>query len=282
MASTLLEGLRKAMASAGAPAMNSGPAVSTDQTSLISSLTAAKTGKALPESSAPRMSSLGEEQAQAQTATALGSLQQAGQAQALQVQQAEEKVDQAARIEGRQLDERELDLADELNRRTDGILADYERNGQKLDLTRNKARAEQLGFNLRLSNSRYMDDLRDAGRRSRLDNAIAFKDELTRAVFADEQELFVNDLSFRHLMRADDRTFADQMAQMDIDYALQIAETENKQANMQMMWSGIGGLTQAGIQGYGAYKSGAFDREVSTDPDLSTGSVGDLRASERY
>lgn len=305
MASTLLDALRKTIATPDGSAMNPSAAGGTDQTSLVSSLAQAKTGKAAPAngSSVPRASALGEEQAQSQTTSALDSLRQQGQLQSQQIGQAEEKQDTAAKLEGRQLDQRELEIADQYSRQTDQILADYQRNREKLDVTRNKARAEQLGFNLRLGNQKYMDDLKDAGRRGRLDNSLRFRDEINRTVFRDEQDMFTDDLAFHSLMRADQRTFTEQMASMDIDYALKLAETDNKQANQSMMWSGVGGLTQAGIQGYGAASNGSFSGEYQdykdqggtksytgyqreqdrlNTPHPENGSTGDLRASERY
>lgn len=267
MATTLLEALKKSMTAPAAPT----PASAIDQTSLIAGLAAAKSGKAAPSgTSAPRASSIGEEQQQAANQVSLQQQVQQGQVQAQGMQQAAEQEDLQSKLEGRALDERSLEVRDQFTRQSEAIIRDFARNSQNLDLNRKKARAEQLGFNLRLGNQKYLDDLEDNGRRARLDDAVRFREEVQRSVFTDEQDLFQNDLQFRALMRADERTFADQMAAMDIDYALQIAETDAKAANQKMMWDGVGSIVQGGILAAGQYKPSAGPKAGPAD---GTGSI---------
>lgn len=256
MATTLFDAIKQSLA-APKPAAQSAPA--TDQTLLASSLLSAKSGKAAAPSSGPQMSTLQEQMAAGQARAAEDAVLQEGKQAAVQLGMAAEQQEKEVLASKRQLGEQELKVMDDFQRTSESILRDFQRSGQQLDFTKQKARMEQLGVNLRLSNQKYMDELQDNGRRARLDNAVRFKEELTKTIFADETELLNNDLSFRALLRADDRQFQDAMAQMDLDYALQLAAAENKQANQQAMWQGIGGLTQAGIAGYGAYSQGSFN-----------------------
>lgn len=263
MADTLLEALRTSLSAPAGPAPTPAPL---GQTASIQKLASAKSGKAQPmAASAPATSSLAEQVAERTSAAGMSQLQQAGATEAAGLQQAEQGQQQEADIQGKQLDSKQLDMSEQLSRQAAAILADYYNNKSTLDLNKQKARAENLGFNLRLSNDKYIHQLADQGRRSRLMNASAFQEALSRTIFDDELGLFQSDMQFRSMLRADDRQFQEQLGGIDLDFALSMAAQDTKQANQTMMWQGIGGVGQAGVAGYGAYKKGEFDSKDRKD-----------------
>ena len=229
------------------------------QTAQVQQLLQAKSGKAVGPTAAPGISNIGEKVAAQQAQIAEQQVQQQGMLQGQAIQQQASEQAQQAQIQGRQLDERTLDQMDEFTRNHNAILDDYNRGIKQLDLNKDKSKLEQIGFNLRLNNDKYVTDLQREGRRSRLDNEIKFNEELTRTIFADEEDLLRNDLNFRALIGANDRDFREEIGNISISHALDIADTEAKAANSQMMWQGIGAMTSAGIKGYESYSAGSFD-----------------------
>jgi uncharacterized membrane protein YebE (DUF533 family) len=83
---------------------------------------------------------------------------------------------------------------------------------------------------------------------------VKFNEELQRSVWADEIEILNSDFSFKSTLRADERTFEREMANMDLDTAIALASSANQAAGMTQALTGLGGLASAGIQGYAAYE----------------------------
>ncbi len=130
--------------------------------------------------------------------------------------------------------------------RSNSIISDYVNGGKKLSTQRDVMAMEQAGAALRLSNEKYVTELNRAGEMARLTSQAAFKEQAYRDEFLTDIILTKDNTSFRQMMDADDRTFAYAMGQMDIDYALEVADQARKQANSQAMWQGVGGVVSAG------------------------------------
>jgi hypothetical protein len=260
VAKTLLETLRNNLA--GGTRLPSPLGSPLGQTAQVSQLLQAKSGKS-PQtaisSAAPRASNIAEQAANQQTALGLEGLRQQGSLVAEGLQQESANQTQTFQQGAEKVNEQLLDLQDQYTRQSEAILQDYQRGTRKFDLQKDKARMEQLGFNLRLSNDQYIQQLQREGFKSRLDNQARFQEELARTVFGEELDMFQNDLGFRSLMNADNRRFNEQLGAIDIDFAVAMATTANQAANTQMMWSSAGQLGAAGAQGYGQQQRGDFD-----------------------
>jgi hypothetical protein len=230
------------------------PGAATDQTTALGQLAAAKSGKAAPAAApaAPAASSVQEQVANRVAAAA--SEQAAGQNAVAQQALTQEAAGEAAQVSAanKQVDAKLLDVRTDMTNRATAIIADYTQNRAKLEMQGAQARAEQLGFLLRLSNERYVQQLQDAGRRARLENQAAFQDSLMRTTFDEELGLYNQDLQFRSMLRSDDAEFQKQLAGVDISFALEMAKQQATQANQTQLFTGIGGLTQAGVSAYGA------------------------------
>lgn len=275
MAISLMDTIRKNMQSpvggqpgqaAGAPQIGA-QASDINQTSQIGSLLGAASGKAAAPSAAPSTSNLGEQIQQNQAALAQQAVQQQGQQAAQELGQAQRAQEQQFQQQGRQLTEQSLATQDEFTRQNEALLNSYQQGIKQLNLQKDKSRLEQLGFDLRLGNNQYIDNLQREGARARLDSKIAFSEALQRSIWDDEQDLFNDSLEFRSLMGSDQRAFTDKMAQMDLDFAMQVANAQAQEANQRQMWGAIGSLTSAGIQTYGEYKKGSFDSEYQDYKD---------------
>jgi hypothetical protein len=166
----------------------------------------------------------------------------------LAMQQADQQMQNEAVFQDKKLDEEELNRLDQFHQVQGKILQEYATGQRQLDLSKDKAKLEQLGFASRLSNDKYVRDLQQQANKARLSDAARFSEELTRTVFADEEELFRNDLNFRALMAADQRQFTEATAQIDLDFALSLANAKGREESAQSMWRGVGGVISAGAQ----------------------------------
>ena len=157
-------------------------------------------------------------------------------------QQADQQLQNEAQFQDRKLDEEELNKLDYYHQTQERILMEYSTGQRQLDYQKDKAKMEQLGFSMRLSDAKYMDELQKQANIARLSDAARFQEEMTRTVFAEEMELFQDNLSFRALMAADDRKFNEYLATIDAETALRFAESQGKAAAQTGMWTGIGDM----------------------------------------
>lgn len=155
----------------------------------------------------------------------------------------------------------------EMQQKVRGILDSQIEAGIKLDLDKSRARAETVGFMMRLTNDKYIDNLKAEGMKSRLDNKLEFDEALQRSIFSEELEMFENDLNFRRLMSADEREFEKELAAINIDFALRIAGTEAEARATGVMFSGLSGAVSGGLQAYSAYKKGQAVDQAKQDTE---------------
>lgn len=258
MATNLLDTIKQNLQSTNQQAPQ---ASELNQTSLIQGLQQAKSGKAVGPAAAPAISNIQEQVANNQALVASQQMAQAGQMAAQQIQQQQAEQQQQALQQAKRLDQQTVEMMDKFTQQQDALLNDYQKGIKQLDLNKDKSKMEQIGFNIRLGNQKYIDNLQQEGARSRLDNQLTFNEELAKTIFNEESDLFNSDLQFRGMINADGRQFADEMSNIDIDFALRMAEAENAAANQRAMWQGIGSLISGGIGAYGAQQQGAFNSD---------------------
>lgn len=199
----------------------------------------------------------------------------------LAMQQADQQMQNEAQFQDKKLDEEELNRLDQFHQIQSKILQEFSTGQRQLDLNKDKAKMEQLGFAARLSNDQYVRSLQEQANKSRLSDAARFEEELTRTVFAEEEALFRDNLDFRALMSADQRQFTEATAQIDLDFAMSLANAQSRQANENQMWTGVGGVISAGTQ-FATSDTGAkwLDKFFSKPgtPDVSGILPGELPA----
>lgn len=287
MASPLLDAVKQGtagMAAPGTPTAAPGlqPTGGT-QTEQLAGLTAtAQTGKAVQpqQGGTSRLSALGEKLANVQTLMGAQAIQQQGilqntaQAQQEQIQQ-QQYVAQAT-----QVSQQRLDAQQTFNNKIKGMFQDQNNSLANLHMQDDKSRAEQMGVMLRLGSERYVTQLSDAASKARLDSSANFQAALTASVFSDETALMSTSLQFRNYAAADARAATAQLANMDLDYALQVAQTENKAASGQAMWSGVGSLTSAGALAFAAGSGGTTADASGTEGNFVMQDAGNGPAQD--
>lgn len=233
---TLLEQLRQQQ-----PNLSAGT-----ETAGIQNLLSARTGKATEEEGGPRATNLQEQIQDTLNRNQQTEIAQQAQATATQRGQDQRAVEQQFQQQNQQLDEQSISQQEAYQRQAQAALSDFQRGIRTLDVSKQGAKVEQLGFQLRLSNQTYIMKLRDAATRDKITSAIGFTEAIQRAIFADEQELLGRDLDFRMFLKYDDAKFTKELANMDIDTAIAIASGQAKDAGAAAFTSGVTKIVEAG------------------------------------
>lgn len=237
-----------------------------DRTQQAQQMMQAKLGKAATTESTPRMSNIAEMEVAGKVAEEQRKLAEKGEISAQKVSQAEEKVEQK-KLQGTQiLNEERLNQVASYQNRADSIMGELERNKKQLDAKQYRAKIEQLGFNLRLQNDQYIDRLEREGVTARLHQESYMNEELLRTVFAEELDLYNNDLDFRSLVNAYDRDAEKALARIDINFAIELAKSSAKAEGTKMIFQGLATATTGGISAWDKYSS-----SKSTKPTTSEG-----------
>jgi hypothetical protein len=222
-------------------------------------------GKAV-SSTVPTNVNLGERVAQAKAMEDEAKVVQEAGRQESQLQQQAQAQEAEAQFQGRQLNEQALNMRQQMQQKAESILTEFTQGKTKLEGQRAQAKAEVASFLMRLSNEKYVNQLKTEGTKSRLQSETKFNEELQRSIWADEIDLLNGDLGFKRALRADERVFEKEMAEMSLDTAIALASSANQAAGMTQMFTGLGGLASAGIKGYSTWEAqqAAADKEVTT------------------
>ncbi len=255
MATTLLDALKKSQQETLTPSSQNllAPTGGEETAQTANLLQVGQTGKQLTSGPAPRMSSIQERLANLQTKLGTDALKEQVQTKQIATAQEDEVAQKEAQIQDESLEEKRQQSVEQFNRQVSSVLDNYRTQNRQLDLNKDKSRMEQIGFQLRLGNAKYVSDLKREGARSRLTSKAKMNEEIARTVFADEQELFANDLSFRSMLGQKGRDLSESLSNISLDMAIKLADSQASQANQAMMWQSVGTGVSAGTQAYAKY-----------------------------
>jgi hypothetical protein len=158
--------------------------------------------------------------------------------------------------------------------KTDQMLSELERNKGKQDLDQEKAQMEQIGFQLRLQNTQYVDNLQREGNRARLDDGINFNQELKREVFGENEKLLNEGYANKNILDGNDRDFARAMAKMQLKTAWDMFDNEMKAMKKAQRWNALTGGVSAIAGGMGGGGASSAPSSANTVQDTPTGNYG--------
>lgn len=196
-----------------------------DQTLKVQKLLRAKTGREVgPAETAT--SNIAEQVARGTTASQIQGL-----GAQMQVQQAGEDVEQARLAQQERLQRQETDQARKFQTiqtqmETNKILNELGRERGTLSLDKDRSRLEQVTFLMAMRDKKYTDALQDIGKRNRLDDDIAFKEEMQRQEFGLQLNLLQDKLGKQDILAASERDFQKMLSDMSIQDAMNVAEIE--------------------------------------------------------
>lgn len=272
MANTLLDAVKQSQnAQLAQPAAAAGAGAPSETQTLADTLAVGQTGKATTPgvgAGGPKMSNLQERLANVQTKLGTQALAKDTQVQQVQQDQDADVAKRAATIQDTALEQKRQQTQTEYTQKVQATLDNYRQQGKTLDLSKDKAKAEQVGFQLRLANTAYLDDLKRNATKSRLTTDLGRKEAIAQTTFADESDMLQNNLQFQQIMNAKGRDLTTQLSNIDLDFAMQMADSASKAANSQQLWTGIGGLATAGVAA-GAKIAGSSSAPANTQTGLS-------------
>jgi hypothetical protein len=212
------------------------------QTEQIASLAASRaSGRAAPAGGgAPRVSTQTEQVAlgTAEAAAREQTVAERTQERALQTQATYQEKQEA--LDQRLQTEERAGLQENHLNKVESILAEQARSGKKLDFKKKQAKFEQVGTMMRLSNDEYIHKLSNKAAHSRLQNKANFDEALALSVFDQEQDLFFKDLTYSRLLTLDNIAFNEEMGNIKIAQALEIAEAGFEQKQEEAKWKQLG------------------------------------------
>lgn len=247
-------------------AQNLGAGQMTDQTERSQGLLRAKLGKADSGTGAPspRISSMAERQQVSQGAQAAKQQQLQGALAGQELEQAQVGLEAKEAEQKANILERQADLQSQFARQEAELYGELERGTKDIKSRENVAKLEQLGFNVRLQNKDYITNLQRAGEQARLNDKLGFKEELARQSFADDQMLSKLGVDYKKIADMDDRSFKQELAQMDMQYAQEMAHNAKMEEASKAKWGMFGSLVQGGTTAYG---SGMFSKGKDGAPN---------------
>jgi hypothetical protein len=262
---SILDNIRKGLTGAA------GPVVQTDRTQQIEALQQGQTGKAAQPSTGPRTSTVAEQAALAANRAQAAQANLTGEIQASALEQQEEAQQRQYNNQELATIEKALDVKQSFANQSEAIMGNLERQGRELDVRRDGAKLEQLGFNIRLNNKEYIEQLQREGQMSRIDNAAQFEEELKRTIFSDQLDALNESLDMRRLIDADERQFQEGLAQISIDDALAMAGIQQQQFKSQQQAGMLNSLLQTGIKGYEKYDDAQTKKAAAAKKEPSGG-----------
>ncbi len=127
------------------------------------------------------------------------------------------------------------------------ILLDLEQNRDTLDTQENQEKLEALGASLALQEKAYVDALEREGQLRRLDDSSSFELELQKSVFADQLDLFKDDIAFREFLSQNERERTAALANLSIEEAIEIAKQNARAAAITGATEAVGSTASAVI-----------------------------------
>ena len=217
------------------------------QTQQIQNVLRAKSGRQVG-GAGPRQSQIGEQVAAQQAQTGASQLAQRG--ALLGAQQSEQFADitQRADLQRKEFRERQERLKSQHDRQVFNLLDEFGRGNRRLDNRKDISDLEQAGFMARLGNEQYISRIQQEGQKNRLDNELNYKEQVAREAFAEDQALLEDSLEFKRMINMNEREFASEMSQMDINQALDIARSQARAENAQTISEGVGRIVRGTIE----------------------------------
>lgn len=269
MANTLLDAIRqnqqKTMEQSSA--LGAGPSAGEAGQQVQALTGVAQTGKVQAPGPSSKMSALQERVAALQGQMGLNQVAQQSTEAQQELAGNAELAEKASRIQDEALEEKRQQTRTQFNQNIQAVLNSYSQQGRQLNLAKDKSRMEQLGFNLRLGNDKYVHDLQMRGSRERLQTHAGMNENIARTVFADEQEMLSDSLEFREMMGQKQRDLTESLANMDLEQALQMANAGIQGANQRLLWTGVGNMAAEGVDLYYKENGGPAKGQQSEGSD---------------
>jgi hypothetical protein len=237
-----------------------------DETSKLQRLLRARTGREVTGSEVAA-SSLGEQQAVQQAQSDIQTqVRPQAQLQQRGLEQAQRTQEQAAELQGAELEQERRFNALENQMQTNRVLQELEQGRVKLDIDRDRAQVNQLAQGIRLQSQEYTDNLERAWERARLDNMEEAKRQIARNEIGAAEKLLRKKLGNKEIIDMKDREWNRSLASIDADSAWQMFQADMAADRRRGLYTGGAGVLTASLGGYGTWEDRKYRRkQAETD-----------------
>lgn len=195
-----------------------------------------------------KRSSLGEASELDSIKAGLKQLDQA-QTETLKTQQLQaHDLDVEGMIQNKMMDQAVLDMRTKSVQQSNQLLGDLERGKKELNSEQAQLQLEQLGFNLRLANDRYVFNLQSEGIKNRLTNKYAFDEALQAAVFGNDYVVAKQAADDAIELGADKQKRLRAIAKIDLESAIALAGMQAAAYRTAAIAGGVSSVISAGAQ----------------------------------
>lgn len=138
------------------------------------------------------------------------------------------------------------ELATGRNISVDGIFSSFKRDSAALEDRKDAAKLEQLGFVMAMQDREYLDNLEQIATERDLRNQIVYEEEMNNLIWGAQLSSLMDDLDFKRGEDVKERDHQRQMAQIDIQSAIDMSRAMLEDEQTRQMWeSGATAITTA-------------------------------------
>ena len=188
--------------------------------------------------------------------------QQAGQAQVQEVEQDSKqkqfKVQQRSQL---------LEGDQKYNQGIEDQFLKYKEHGLDMNAEEENLALEDLGAKLALKDKQYQAHLSRTGAEGRLHDELAFKEESEKLIQGEALSTFRKELDFLVEQNDLDLQNIEDLAQIDLDSALLVANAAIEEDMNAQRSQGYSDLAEGGMTAYGAYEDSTKKKKKTSPPD---------------
>lgn len=134
------------------------------------------------------------------------------------------------------------DMASQRGMQLDNLFAQYQFDTADLEDRQDAAQLEQQAFMLAMQDRKYLEELDRIGKERQLQNEMRFNEELNSIVMEQNLNNLLDNLNFKVGRDVKGRDFNQQLGQINIDMAIDIAKASTRDAMERQKWEAIGQL----------------------------------------
>ena len=159
----------------------------------------------------------------------------------------------------RVLSDEELQTQNTYNIQMQSLFDNYERSRAGLDQDKADFDTQMLAQNMRLQNTKYIDELNAIARRENFDNEIEFQNKAASVARGRSLELLNDRLDWERINKINEIDFNEEIGREDIENAMAVAMANDDMSRSRQNVQNIGNSIGAGAQAYATYKKGKED-----------------------
>jgi hypothetical protein len=131
------------------------------------------------------------------------------------------------------------DLATTRETTLDNIFSQFESSQDELQFHKDKARIEEVSFNLMLQDKKYARELEKIGKTRNFNDRVTYQNEMNQLVFGQNLNNLLSEMGFNRTQNAKRREYQEELAKINIDMAIEVANQVANDNNTRAQIEGV-------------------------------------------